>query len=193
MEQKSTPNIEAAIDGQENKKQTSVKKEILSWVVALGSAVVLVLLVNAFVAKTVIVQSVSMNDTLVANDRLVVTKLFSDISAGDIVVFHSTDTKDFIKRVIAVGGDTVDINFETGEVYVNNEVIDEPYIKEKTREQLDFKGPVTVLPGHIFVMGDNRNHSNDSRDSQVGMIPTDKVFGKVVFRFYPFNKIGTVK
>lgn len=174
------------------KKPTSFKKEVVSWALTLAVALVVVFVVDAFVAKAVIVQSVSMNDTLVENDRLLALKLYGEIKSGDIVVFHNSDTKDFIKRVVATGGDKIDIDFEKGEVYVNDKLINEPYIKQPTRVRLDFEGPVIVPEGYLFVMGDNRNHSNDSRDKNVGLISEEKVFGKVIFRFYPFDKIGSL-
>ena len=99
-----------------------------------------------------------------------------------------------IKRVIAVGGDTIDIDFEKGIVYVNGDALDEPYISEPTtRDEEAFSYPLTVPEGYCFVMGDNRNISKDSRHSDVGLVSTDEIEGKALLRVYPFGKIGKVK
>ena len=113
---------------------------------------------------------------------------------GDIVILtkDSFMTSPIVKRVIATEGDTVDIDFETGEVSVNGEVLDETYIAEKTQTHFDMDFPQTVPEGCIFVMGDNRNHSTDSRCEALGMVDTRYVIGKVLMRIYPLNEIGTV-
>ena len=90
-----------------------------------------------------------------------------------------------IKRIIAVGGDTVDIDFDKHEVYVNGELIDEPYIAQPTRLEYDVKFPITVEDGRVFVMGDNRNDSLDSRSSKIGTVDERYIFGKAIFRIVP--------
>ena len=101
-------------------------------------------------------------------------------------------TSPIVKRVIATKGDTVDIDFSTGTVSVNGEVLEESYIAEPTTTQYDITFPQTVPEGCIFVMGDNRNHSTDSRYGQLGMVDTRYVIGKVLMRIFPFREIGTV-
>ena len=114
---------------------------------------------------------------------------------GDVVVL----TKDsflpvpIVKRVIATEGDTVDINFETGEVSVNGVVQDEPYIAEETFTVFDVDFPQTVPENCIFVLGDNRNNSTDSRYSGLGMVDTRYLLGKVLWRIYPLNSFGSVE
>ena len=123
------------------------------------------------------------------------------LKAGDIVVVSrnientaSSNQKNqgpIIKRVIAVGGDTINIDFRRNEVYVNGVKLDEPYILEPTELSYDVQFPLTVDEGKLFVMGDNRYNSTDSR--QVGTINIDSITGKVILRIYPFNKLGVVE
>lgn len=104
---------------------------------------------------------------------------FYDLDRGDIIVCDS-DGYDgsLVKRIIAVAGDTLDIDFDTGDVAVNGETIDEPYIREKTRQNYGTEFPLTVDNGCVFVMGDNRNNSLDSRAPNIGQINVDNVRGK---------------
>ena len=150
-----------------------------------------------------------MNNTLEENDRVFIYNLFYTPKAGDIVVISRNSSNDsalqesgkepIIKRVIAVAGDTVDIRFEDGigYVYVNGVLQDEPYIREPISEYKPIleaiRFPAFVPDGCIFVMGDNRNASLDSRSALIGdcgMIDTRYVLGRAVLRIYPFHKIG---
>ena len=137
---------------------------------------------------------VIMVPTLQNGNQLLVSNLFYTPEKGDIVILtkDSFMTSPIVKRVIATEGDTVDIDFETGEVSVNGEVLDETYIAEKTQTHFDMDFPQTVPEGCIFVMGDNRNHSTDSRCEALGMVDTRYVIGKVLMRIYPLNEVGTV-
>ena len=111
-----------------------------------------------------------------------------------MIISHATRRDEsIIKRVIAVGGDTVDIDFYKGTVSVNGQELDEPYVGTPTNLSYDMKFPLTVPAGKLFVLGDNRNDSIDSRSTDIGLINENKVLGKVIFRFYPFNKIGIIK
>ena len=119
--------------------------------------------------------------TLLDGDRVVTSRLFYTPQCGDIVVVQ-TDTfgpKAIVKRVIATGGQTVDIDFEKGIVYVDGVALNEEYTAELTLTQEDFSGPITVPEGCLFLMGDNRNASTDSRSSRVGMVDERCVLGKV--------------
>ena len=105
---------------------------------------------------------------------------------------NTQEESNLIKRVIGCAGDVIDIDFQQGVVYRNGEALDEPYINEPTFLQMDVEFPVTVPEGCIFVMGDNRNHSDDSRDSEIGMVDTRRVMGKALFRFFPLDRIGGI-
>ena len=97
-----------------------------------------------------------------------------------------------VKRIIAVGGDTIDIDFDAGVVYINGEVLDEPYVNELTYDQEDFEGPVEVPEGSVFVMGDNRNMSSDSRKAAIACVDERYILGKAVFRIWPLSKLGAM-
>jgi len=105
---------------------------------------------------------------------------------GDIIAFrydvgeNSGGVETLIKRVIAVEGQTIDINFDTGEVFVDGYLLDEPYISEPTTSGFDFVGPVSIPDGHVFVMGDNRNKSIDSRSSGTGFISAEDIIAIII-------------
>lgn len=155
------------------------------------SAVIVVFFVFALAFRVVGVDGDSMNPTLADGDWLAVTGGYASIERGDIVVVTQPWERNvpIIKRVIAVGGDTVDIDFDNHNVYVNGQLIDEPYILEPTELHYDVTFPVTVDEGCVFVMGDNRNDSLDSRSSKIGMVDERYILGKTLFSIYPFGKI----
>ena len=176
---------EAAIE----EKADKARMEIYDWLQCVVSAIICGIFIFVFIGRTIGVDGRSMMDTLHDNDRVIMTNLFYTPKKGDIVVFQAP-AKSFggtplVKRVIAVGGQTVDIDFKTGEVFVDGVVQDEPYIYEPTRNRIDFQGEITVPEGHIFVMGDNRNNSTDSRSNSVGLIDTRQILGKVMFVLIP--------
>lgn len=163
--------------------------ELYDWLQCIVSAIICGIFIFVFIGRTIGVEGDSMRETLYYYDRVIMTNLFYTPKNGDIVVFRSPsevfDNVPLVKRVIAVAGQTIDIDFETGDVYVDGEIIDEPYIREPTQRRLDFRGPLIVPEGHIFVMGDNRNHSTDSRASSVRFVDTRYVLGKVLFIVIP--------
>ena len=182
------------------KKNTPEKKPfsgLYDLVSVLATAVVAVAIAFVLIFRTVGVSGNSMYPTLENYDRIILSAFLCEPENGDIVVTcqpsKSPVIEDvLIKRVIATGGQTVDIDFETSTVYVDGVALDEPYINEPTRDREDFYAPVTVPEGYVFVMGDNRNNSTDSRDSRVGLIREEYILGRALFRMMPFGqfKIG---
>ena len=135
-----------------------------------------------------------MESTLFSRDRVLISNLFYTPEQGDIVVFRKASYKEeaLIKRVIALEGQTVDIDFEEGLVYVDGVALNEPYVNTPTNMQLDFEGEITVPEGCVFVLGDNRNKSNDSRDDRIGCIDERFILGRVVLRITPLSHFGTM-
>jgi len=150
-------------------------------------AVVIVFIVFAFVLRPVSVEGMSMYPTLNDKDWVAVAGAYQDFDYGDIVVINQPWEQNvpIIKRVIAKGGDTVYIDFATGRVFVNDKKLEEDYIAELTSVKYDVEFPVTVEEGKVFVMGDNRNDSLDSRSTKIGTIDERYILGKAVFRFLP--------
>lgn len=154
------------------------------------SAAIVVFLVFALAFRAVGVEGPSMRPTLEDGDWVAVAGAVCRFKRGDVVVVNQPWKRNvpIIKRVVAVGGDEVYIDFDRGEVYVDGEKLDEPYISEPTRLEYDVKFPLSVDEGKLFVMGDNRNVSMDSRSSDVGLIDERYVLGKATARIFPFSK-----
>ena len=169
-----------------------------------------ILIVFTFFVRMSRVEGSSMNPTLVNHDRMLLLSSiwYTSPERGDIVVVRIPEFSEdpIVKRVIAVEGDTVNIDFESGSVFVNGELQTEPYIKELTHRDFAENGitfPVTVEKGHIFLMGDNRNDSYDSRYAAIGQVDQRCILGKAFFLFYPgkgpvsdqreYTRIGFVK
>ena len=160
-------------------------QQIKEWVLTLALAAILALTIRAYVAEARWIPSESMVPTLQIGDYLLIEKLSSKAMGyqrGDIVVFapplQSGLQDEMIKRVIGLPGDTISV--QDGAVYINGSSLDEPYIREKIRQNFT---AFQVPPGHLFVMGDNRNNSFDSRFW--GPVPETSVIGKALFRYYP--------
>ena len=163
---------------------------IYEWLDSFVFAIILILLIFVFAVRVVGVNGDSMNPTLNDGDWLTVSAINTDYERGDIVVITQPNAlnEPLIKRVIAVGGDTVDIDFNTNEVIVNGEVLDEPYIKAPTSSRGDFSQPIRIPEGYVFVMGDNRNNSLDSRFNSIGIIDERYILGVANVRLYPFGE-----
>lgn len=169
---------------------------LYEWVQALVTVVLCAVVVFAFAARLVLVSGPSMRETLQDQDCLVVLSplLCGDYEAGDIVIIQRESFRDgepIVKRIIATEGQTVDIDFDAGVVYVDGAALEEDYIRQPTHleEGLDF--PCTVPAGCVFVMGDNRNDSDDSRDPDLGPVDTREIMGQAVFLLYPGMTAGT--
>ncbi len=171
---------------------SSLGEDTKDWVVSIVVAVVMALLIRTFIVELYIVDGPSMRPTLQHEERLVVNKFIYRLrepEKGEILIFRypRDPSRDFIKRVIATAGDTIEI--KEGRVYVNDQMLKEDYILEKTRTEYP---KVTIPEGTIFVMGDNRNNSDDSRFSDVGFVPLDLIKGKAILVFWPLDNIKSL-
>ena len=165
---------------------STVKTEVLSWVKTILLALILAGAVNSFLIVNAEVPTGSMENTIMAGDRILALRTsywFDEPQAGDVAIFRYPDdpTGDtlYVKRIIGEEGDVILV--EDGEVYVNGEVLTEEYIAETTEG--DF-GPFVVPEDSYFMMGDNRNHSLDSRYWDDKFVHEDEILGKVVLRYY---------
>ncbi|MBQ8763593.1 MAG: signal peptidase I [Clostridia bacterium] len=172
---------------QEEVKTSGALQLVYDMVDSLKGAIIVVFLVFAFIFRAIGVDGESMVPTLNDGDWVAISGVTTSIERGDIVVVTQPWERNvpIIKRVIAVGGDTVYIDFDSSKVYVNGTEIYEPYIKEPTKTSYDVEFPLTVEEGKIFVMGDNRNVSLDSRSSKIGLIDEGYVLGKALVRLHP--------
>ena len=192
---------------QEQEKQTAKGRDLYEWVQSLVGSVLMVVAIFTFVIRMMGVDGHSMLNTLQHGDRLLVVNsmLYHDYKYGDIVILRKNgvfDDDPIVKRVIAVEGQTVDIDFAEGIVYVDGEALEEDYIREPTYTAEGTEFPLTVPGGSIFVMGDNRNGSSDSRDYRLGTVDTRYVIGKAAFLIFPgpdyetekrdFKRIGVI-
>lgn len=183
------------------KKKGAFLRSVIENLEVIVMAACAVILIFTLGVRVCAVNGTSMYDTLNHEDKLLVSNLFYTPERGDIIVFHMTGEDRFneplVKRVIATGGEWLDINFETWEVRIadnpemeNAVTIDEPYIYlGEPARFYNISFPLQVPEGHLFVMGDNRHGSADSRSSMCGFVDERRVMGKVVCRIYPFTKI----
>ena len=179
---------------EENKKQIK-GKELYEWVQALVSSVLAVVMIFTFVIRLIGVDGHSMLPTLQHGDRLLVlnSALCGEYEYGDIVIVRK-DTfmrQPIVKRVIATEGQTVDIDFGSGSVWVDGQLLDEPYINELTFTDEGLEFPVTLGEGEVFVMGDNRNASDDSRNPNLGPVDERYIIGKAVILAFPGPDVRT--
>lgn len=178
-------------DEPQGKEKKGWKRELLEWIESLGVAIIVVLLLTNFVFRFVVVDGNSMEPTLHHQNRLFVYRLGYEPDNGDIIVFkpRGDQNRYYIKRVIAVEGQSVDI--KDGEVYVDGEKLHEEYISAKIMSDYPGQYPKTVPEDCVFVLGDNRNASRDSRDETgVGMVEEDSIVGKALFRVLPLSQLG---
>ena len=192
---------------QEQERKTVRGRDLYEWIQSLVGSVLVVVAIFTFGIRMLGVDGHSMLNTLQHGDRLMVVNpiFYHDYKYGDIVILRKTgvfDNEQIVKRVIATGGQTVDIDFSEGVVYVDGEALEEDYIREPTYTAEGTEFPLTVPEGSIFVMGDNRNGSSDSRDYRLGTVDTRYVIGKAAFLLFPgldydtekrnFSRIGVI-
>lgn len=168
--------------------------EWFEWYDALVTALAAVVVIFLFGVRVVTVSGSSMEPTLASGESVLVQTLTGGIERGDIVVADSyTSYGDpIIKRVIGTGGDVIDIDFATGTVTRNGEVLQEAYISAPTTTGYDVAFPLTVPQGQVFLMGDNRPRSKDSRSSEIGCVDERALLGKVVLRIRPLERFGAI-
>jgi signal peptidase I len=186
-------------DGDDASTGESARRNLIEWGVVLVGAVLLALLLRALVLQAFWIPSPSMETTLLVRDRVLVNKVsyrLHDINRGDVVVFQRTDEEiarspelphDVIKRVIALGGETIEIR--ENQVFIDGLLLQEPYLDDGVFTS-DF-GPETVPEDHVFVMGDNRELSLDSR-FETGPVAEDRVIGRAFFLFWPLGRLGAL-
>ncbi len=186
------------------KKKKSFWGEVIDWVVSIGIAFIAVAIINMFFFVQVMVDGSSMVPTLTDGDRLFASRFMYTPKQGDIVVLEPYLKEGsvkgklmfgrtlYIKRVVAVGGETVEI--KDGGVFIDGERYKEDYLYGNVHTyEGSLKTPVTIPEDCVFVMGDNREHSKDSRDMSVGIIRNEQIVGKAVLQIYPFAEFGVVK
>ena len=177
-------------------KEVSARVDLYEWIQSLMTALVICMAVFIFCVRTIDVSGSSMFPTLHDGDKMLVSNLLYKPKAGDVVVFK-TDNYDpdraLVKRVIATEGEEISIDFDRGIVYINGLPVEEDYIAELTKTKLDFIGPQTVPEGCMFVMGDNRNASTDSRKKEIGMVDSRMLLGRAYYVLFPLSDMGWIK
>ena len=199
---------------QEAEEPVNPYKDTYEWIHCIIVAIVVCVLIFVLLARVITVRGSSMLPTLVENDRIVITRLAGDYEYGDIVVLQkdSFRSEPIVKRVIGTEGQTVEINFTEGIVSVDGVPLNETYVRELTYDSYHIMDPayydvygidpetdvgedwvkVTVPEGCLFVMGDNRNNSSDSRVGTINFVDKRDVMGKAVFRIFPLHKMGAI-
>ncbi|WP_284143269.1 signal peptidase I [Metabacillus flavus] len=182
---------------------TKERKEIFEWLKAIGLAIIIAFIIRHFLFSTVVVDGESMLPTLNSYDRMIVNKAGFSLAGPkrfDIVVFHASEDEDYIKRIIGLPGDSVEYKYD--QLYINGRPVDEPYLKEYKSELIDppltenftleeITGRKKVPKGQVFVMGDNRRISKDSR--HIGTVPVSEIMGEAKVVYWPLPDMRIVK
>ena len=190
-QKKAAEKAEEAVEQQE-----SMRVDLYEWIQSLMTALVICMAIFIFIIRVIDVSGSSMFPTLHDGDKMLVSNLFYTPHAGDVVVFK-TDRYDperaLVKRVIATEGQEISIDFDRGIVYIDGLPVEEDYIAELTKTKLDFIGPQTVPEGCMFVMGDNRNASTDSRKKEIGMVDQRMLLGRAYYVIFPLSDTGWIR
>ncbi|MBD5159303.1 MAG: signal peptidase I [Ruminococcus sp.] len=208
MEENIVENTESGNTEPEEKQNKNFLADFIEIAESTFITVFVIIMIFTYILHPVNVVGTSMTNTLQDGDRIFMTTVYGSLSYGDIVVINNdmaylldednniveknidgSGLKEcIIKRVIATGGQTIEINSDTKEVIVDGKVLDEPYIKELTNNSgVSFNYPITVPEGYYFCMGDNRNGSSDSRNSDIGLIKKSQIYGKAMLRYAPVS------
>jgi signal peptidase I len=190
-------NVKAA--SEKEKKKKNVKKEIISWILTLGSAVLIALFIRTFIFEPIFVDGQSMCDTLQDKEVMFVTKpeyIFGEPQRGDVVICkYPGRTENFVKRLMGVPGDTIEV--KSNVVYINGEALDEPYLTPTRNDDGFSMEAMTLEDGQYFVMGDNRDNSHDSRNyygyGKPATLTRSQIIGHVRCVIYPFNKVRGIE
>ena len=196
--------------GDESERKDKRREGINDWIEVFTAAVTIVVIMLSFIMRIATVRGHSMDNTLSDGQVLIMSDMFYTPKQGDIIVVQQNGgyfESPLVKRVIATGGQKLHIDFTNWEVTVDGKLIDEEYVKRgipgvsMDKEEyysvyssyFDETGSITIPEGYLFVMGDNRNESSDSRSIYVGLVRENEVLGKVVFSLLPLSKLGVVK
>ena len=197
-------NLEYAESLQKEKEEPqSIKGAIFEWLEIMVGTIIAVVVIFGLLFRVVTIDGPSMQNTLFNGERVIISNFAYKAKPGDIVVISRNTENDaqketeannpIIKRVIAVGGQTVDIDFQKGIVYVDGKALKEDYTSTPTYDKYEVDFPLTLPEGSVFVLGDNRANSLDSRSASIGengIIDERYILGHAVFRLFPFERIG---
>ena len=180
---------------EEQGKSKSTAKEVLDWILYIGIVLILSWLIVTFVGVRTVVDGQSMEPTLQDGNNLIVDKLsyrFRDPKRYEIIVFpyKYEENTYYIKRIIGLPGETVQV--KNGEVYIDGEILGEDYGAEAMEDAGIASDPIELGTDEYFVLGDNRNHSSDSRVPSVGVLRREDLIGRAWIRIYPFDEMGFV-
>lgn len=174
--------------------KTSWQKEVLDWSFSIVAAIVIALLIRNFVFTLVNVDGSSMNPTLTNGDKLYVSRIMYKPKVGDIIILHPPQSYNtpYVKRIVALEGQVVDIKPEEGAIYVDGEKLEEDYVTGPLSSGGNLEYPFEVPKDCVFVMGDNRNPGGSTDSRLLGPIPVKNIMGKAIFRILPLNHMGSL-
>ncbi|MEI3300584.1 MAG: signal peptidase I [Eubacterium sp.] len=193
-EKKETQPNDSEPDSKKEKSKPNIKKNLIAFGICVVIAIVIALIITNFVASHTKVEGNSMESTLENGDDIIVEKfsyITSDPERYDIIVFRESESVNYIKRVIALPGETIQIT--EGKIYINERAVFDAYGNAKMEDGGIAEKPIKLGQDEYFVLGDNRNASKDSRDKTVGVIKRDQIIGKAWLRVLPFDNFGKLK